>query len=154
VTFCQPIVVLVSFLQLSFLFQIYNFRVVDTDRAPESFRSYNFINEVHGLCWQLNALDGLPLALIGVKVANGMWVPAVEGASGHHVIVSTTLNLELSLFPNWNNFLVFETRSGHRSFVLFLLKRCHDFILLNTSKVLLVSNSIIRIDTRLRRMLR
>ena len=121
VTLSQLAIILVSLLEPSFLLEVYDLRVINTDGAPESFRTNHLIDQIHSLGRQLDPLGGLPLGLVGVEEANCMWVTIVEGTCRHQVVVSVTTTLKLSLRSNWDDLFVFETCPCHRLFILFLL---------------------------------
>ena len=125
------------------MLKIDNFRVVDTDWTSESLSSDDLVDEVHCLGWQLNPLDRLPLRLIWVKEANRMWVLVIKssGWDKFNCIISLAICIELCFGAHRDCALLIETGPGHRALVLLRLKLGHGLVLLDSPKVILISNA-------------
>ena len=120
---CQVGIVLVSFLQFALLLQIDNLRVVDTDGAFECLGSHNFVDEVHGLCRKLDALDRLLFGQIWVKETNSVRIFVRESACGHHINgIACRAVLKLSFGADRYLISLVESRTSHRSLRLLLLE--------------------------------
>ena len=150
----QVAIVLVSLLQLTLLFKVDDFRVVYTDGTAKRLGPHHLIDEVHGLRWQLDALDSLFLAQVGVNESDRVRVLVVECAGRHHVEVASLLDsfdlVLLGFGAHRDDLFIFEPGSSHSALILLLLKSPHDLVLFDSAEVVLVGDARVRVDPRLR----
>ena len=142
---CEVAIVLVSLFELSFLLEVDDFGVVDTDGAAQGLSPDDLVDQVHGLRGQLNALDCLLLAQIGVDESDGVRVLVFERCCWDHVEIATFLHaldlILLSFGAHRDHFLIFESGAGHCALVLLSLKSPHDLVLLDSAEVVLIGDS-------------
>ena len=150
----QVAIVLVSLLQLTLLFKVDDFRVVDSDGTAERLGPHHLIDEVHGLRWKLDALDSLLLAQVGVNESDRVRVLVVECAGWHHVEVASLLDsfdlVLLGFGAHRDDLFIFEPGAGHSALILLLLKSAHDLVLFDSAEVVLVGDARVGVDPRLR----
>ena len=134
---------MVSLFEFTLLLKIDNFRVIDTDWTSESFSSDDLVDQVHRLGWELNPLDCLHFRLIWVEEANRMWVLVIKsrGWDKFNCIISLAISIELCFGAHRDCTLLIETGPGHRALVLPGLKLGHGLVLLDSPKVILISNA-------------